>query len=196
PGLTKPSIQIINEEQDAQEANVSIQCNATEPDLIFALLKSGEQIDCKAAELGEKAVIFSPRWVKLEETQNYTCQYHNKSKPFVWSVPSDPLKRVSKDESLITLWTSIAACLFFLAVLFLVLIFVLYRKRRKGSVTKESNVPAKMYLSSPMEETPDEVSYAAINHNSLKIRPPSLYDTVHESCIYATVSEESTKENQ
>ncbi|XP_058037478.1 immunoglobulin superfamily member 1-like isoform X2 [Ahaetulla prasina] len=163
PSLTKPSIQIIKAEQGATEANVSIQCNATEPNLIFALLKSGEQIDYKAAEPGEKAVNFTPHWMKLEETQNYACQYHHKSSLFVWSVPSDPLERPSE-----------------------------------GSVTKESNVPAKMYLSSSMEETPDEVSYAAINHNSQKIvkRPPTLYDTVPESCVYANVAKESTKENQ
>ncbi|XP_034279105.1 immunoglobulin superfamily member 1 [Pantherophis guttatus] len=196
PSLTKPSIQIINAEQVAPEANVSIQCNATEPDLIFALLKSGEQIDYKAAEPGEKAVNFTPHWKKLEETQNYTCQYHYKSRPFIWSVPSDPVERLQEGESLITLWTSIAACLFFLAILLLVLIFILYRNRRKGSVTKETNVPASMHLSSSMVETPDEISYAAINHNSLEIRPPTLYDTVPESCIYANVSKESTKENQ
>ncbi|KAG8140461.1 hypothetical protein E2320_003137, partial [Naja naja] len=155
PNLTKPSIQIINAEQDAPEATVSIQCKATETDLIFVLLKSGEQIDCKAAEPGEKAVNFS-HWMNLEEVQNYTCQY--KTRPFVWSVPSDPVDRPPK-----------------------------------GSVAIESDVPAKMqYLNFPMEETPDEVSYAAINHNSLKT---TLYDRA-ESCIYANVSKESTKEIQ
>ncbi|XP_026567757.1 immunoglobulin superfamily member 1-like [Pseudonaja textilis] len=190
PSLTKPSIQIINEEQDAPEAIVSIQCKATETDLIFALLKSGKQIDCKAAEPGEKAVNFSHHWIKLEEIQNYTCQY--KTRPFVWSVPSDPVEAPWEGKSLITLWTSIAACLFFLTVLLLVLILILYRKRKKGSVATESNVPAKMHLNFPMEETPDEVSYATINHNSLKI----LYDTAPESCVYANVSQESTKEIQ
>ncbi|XP_026533176.1 immunoglobulin superfamily member 1-like [Notechis scutatus] len=234
PSLTKPSIQIINEEQDAPEAIVSIQCKATETDLIFALLKSGKQIDCKAAEPGEKAVNFSHHWIKLEEIQNYTCQY--KTRPFVWSVPSDPVERPWEGKSLITLWTSIAACLFFLTLLLLVLILILYRKRKKGvhliqskpvesnpcsklilfrkkvksvlfqqllvlnwvqvtttgSVATESNVPAKMHLNLPMEETPDEVSYATINHNSLKI----LYDTAPESCVYANVSPKSTKEIQ
>ncbi|XP_015665713.1 immunoglobulin superfamily member 1 [Protobothrops mucrosquamatus] len=134
PSLIKPSIQIINAEQDAPEANISIRCEGTEPDLIFALLKSKQQIDYKAAKLGERAVNFSLPWVKLEEAQNYTCQYQNKSSPFVWSVPSDPLERPRKAASLITLWTSIAAFLFLLAVLLLVLILILYRKRRKVQV--------------------------------------------------------------
>ncbi|XP_070586003.1 immunoglobulin superfamily member 1-like [Erythrolamprus reginae] len=184
--LTKPSIQIINVVQDASEANVSIQCKAAEPDLIFALLKSGEQIDYKAAEPGEKAVNFSSQWMNLEQTQNYTCQYYSKSSPFVWSVPSNPLEPW-KGEYLITLWTSVAVCLFFLIVVLLVIIFILYRKRKKGSVTKESNVPANMYLNSSKGETLDEVSYAAINHESLKIRPPTLYETTPESCVYASV---------
>ncbi|KAM3821666.1 T-cell-interacting, activating receptor on myeloid cells protein 1-like [Vipera latastei] len=196
PSLTKPSIQIINAEQDALEANISIRCEGTEPDLIFALLKSRQQIDYKAAELGGKAVNFSVHWMKSEEGQNYTCQYHHKSSPFVWSVPSDPLETPWKAASLIILWTSIAVFLFLLAVLLLVLILILYRKRRKDAVTEESNVPPKMFLNSPIQETPDEVFYAAINHNTLKIRPTSLYDTAPESCTYATVSKGSIKETQ
>ncbi|XP_039191091.1 immunoglobulin superfamily member 1-like isoform X2 [Crotalus tigris] len=139
PSLTKPSMQIINVEQDAAEANISIRCEGTEPDLIFALLKSRQQIDYKAAESGEKAVNFSLHWMRSEEAQNYTCQYHRKSSSFVWSVPSDPLERPWKAASLITLWTSTAVFLFLLAVLLLVLILILYKRRRKDAVTKESN---------------------------------------------------------
>ncbi|XP_007445109.2 immunoglobulin superfamily member 1-like, partial [Python bivittatus] len=92
PSLTKPSIQIINEDKDAPEANISIRCNGTKEDLTFALLKSREQIAYKAAEPEEKAVDIFLHQTSLEETQSYTCQYHHKSRPFVWSEPSDPLE--------------------------------------------------------------------------------------------------------
>ncbi|ETE70012.1 hypothetical protein L345_04181 [Ophiophagus hannah] len=169
PNLTKPSIQIINAEQDVPEATVSIQCKATETDLIFALLKSGEQIDCKAAEPGEKAVNFSHHWMKLEEVEVMVLEEEEEKEEEELSLDINCSNYFTHDKK------------------------VLSRKRGRGSVATESNVPAKMqYLNYPMEETPAEVSYATINHNSLKT---TLYYTA-ESCVYANVSKESTKENQ
>ncbi|XP_025032800.1 T-cell-interacting, activating receptor on myeloid cells protein 1-like, partial [Python bivittatus] len=91
PSLTKPSIQIKNQEEKSPEAKISIRCKGTK-DLAFALLKSREQIAYKAAEPYKKAVDFLLHQRRLEEAQSYTCQYHHKSSPFVWSEPSDPLE--------------------------------------------------------------------------------------------------------
>ncbi|KAK9395504.1 hypothetical protein NXF25_018865 [Crotalus adamanteus] len=42
-------------------------------------MNSRWQIKYKATESGEKAVDFFLQWTRLEEAQNYTCQYHQES---------------------------------------------------------------------------------------------------------------------
>ncbi|KAM3821903.1 T-cell-interacting, activating receptor on myeloid cells protein 1-like isoform 2-T2 [Vipera latastei] len=199
PSLTKPTIHILN----VKERPYTIRCEGIEPDLTFALLKSKKQIKYKAAVSGEKAVDFFLHQRRLEEAQSYTCQYHQESNPFVWSVPSDPLELPLRDPEMMNpttektpggpnasdilspyLWAGIGASVFLIVVLLLAV--VVFKKRRKNFKTNENN-PA-MNLSSDAGEHPDEVSYATLNH-----QPWNTQQAIHpcqasEPCLYASVA--------
>ncbi|XP_058037482.1 uncharacterized protein LOC131197432 isoform X3 [Ahaetulla prasina] len=199
PSLIKPSIQILNPKE---QPYFSVWCNGTEPSLTFALMNSRQQIHYKAAEPGEMAVDFSLNSARLKEAENYTCQYHLESSPFVWSVPSDALELPLKDPEMMNppmetipggssdsailspyLWAGVGVSVFLIVVLMLAV--VLYRKRRKSSKTNEHN-PA-MNLSSDVEEHPDEVSYAILTHQPQKIQQAANPRQTSEPCLYASV---------
>ncbi|XP_026533225.1 immunoglobulin superfamily member 1-like [Notechis scutatus] len=198
PSLTKPFIQILNE----YHPYFDVQCEGTEPRLTFALMNSRKQIGYKAAEPGEKKVVFPLSSLRLKEAERYTCRYHQESSPFVWSVPSDPLELPLRDPESMNptmktipgghnasgllnpyLWAGIGVSVFLLVVLLLAV--VLYRKRRKSSQTNERN-PA-INLSSDVEEHPDEVSYAILNHQPQKTQQATNSRQTSEPCLYASV---------
>ncbi|KAK9397476.1 immunoglobulin superfamily member 1-like [Crotalus adamanteus] len=200
PSLNKPIIQILNVKK---RPYFTIRCEGIEQDLTFALLKSKKQIDYKAAESGGKAVDFFLYWKRLEEAQSYTCQYHQESNPFLWSVPSDPLELPLRDPEMMNpttetipgepnasdilgpyLWAGIGVSAFLVVVLLLAV--VLYQKRRKNSKTSKDN-PA-MNLSSAAEEHPDEVSYAILNHQPRNTQQATNPWQTPEPCLYASVS--------
>ncbi|KAM6452432.1 immunoglobulin superfamily member 1-like isoform 2-T2 [Liasis olivaceus] len=195
PSLSKPSIQIKNKEEEVPEASISIRCKGTNEDLAFALLKSREQIAYKAAKPKTKAVDFVLHQMRLEEAQSYTCQYHHKSRPFVWSEPSDPLELPWGGVPSPYIWGGIAASLFLLLIL-LLLLFVWCKKRRKGSVTKEDNPAVSTALTADAGEHLDEVSYAILNHQPQKTQQATNPGKTSELCLYATVAKTTTAKKQ
>ncbi|XP_063157255.1 T-cell-interacting, activating receptor on myeloid cells protein 1-like [Candoia aspera] len=195
PSLTKPSIWIRKEEQDALEANISIWCEDTKPDLAFALLKSREQIAYRAAQPEEKAVGFFLHPVRLEEAQSYTCQYHHQNSPYVWSEPSDRPELPWGGVPSPYVWGGIAASLFLLLIL-LLLAFVCWQKRRKSSTTNEDNPAVSVPLKSDAGEHQDEVSYATLNHQPQKMQQATSPSKTSEACLYATVAKNATVKKQ
>ncbi|XP_058037481.1 immunoglobulin superfamily member 1-like isoform X2 [Ahaetulla prasina] len=166
PSLIKPSIQILNPKE---QPYFSVWCNGTEPSLTFALMNSRQQIHYKAAEPGEMAVDFSLNSARLKEAENYTCQYHLESSPFVWSVPSDALELPLKDPEMMNPPMET----------------IPGGSSDSGSKTNEHN-PA-MNLSSDVEEHPDEVSYAILTHQPQKIQQAANPRQTSEPCLYASV---------
>ncbi|XP_026567758.1 immunoglobulin superfamily member 1-like [Pseudonaja textilis] len=196
--LAKPFIQILN----TYHPYFDVQCEGREPRLTFALMSSSQQIGYKSAEPGEKKVVFPLSSLRLKKAERYTCQYHRESSPFVWSVPSDPLELPLRDPESMNptmktipggdnasgllqpyLWAGIGVSVFLLVVLLLAV--VLYRKRRRSSQTNERN-PA-INLSSDVEEHPDEVSYAILNHQPQKTQQATDPRQTSETCLYASV---------
>ncbi|CAI5790747.1 immunoglobulin superfamily member 1-like [Podarcis lilfordi] len=71
----------------------------------------------------------------------------------------------------IAMWAGIAASVFLLVLLPLLLAFILSKKRKKGSTANEQAQQVNIPLQSEPEEDPDGVSYAILSHSSLKTKP-------------------------
>ncbi|XP_070585963.1 leukocyte immunoglobulin-like receptor subfamily B member 4A isoform X2 [Erythrolamprus reginae] len=193
--LSKPSIKVLNRNEHPY---FLIWCEGTQPSLTFALIDSRQQIDYKAAVPGQNGMGFFRHSTRLKEVETYTCRYHLEDSPFVWSLPSEPLELPLKDPEMMNptkkpifdgfvgsvyLWAGIGVSIFLIFLLLLAVI--LYRKKRKRSKTKEHNPP--MNKSSDVEEHPDEVSYAILNHQPQKTQQAANPRQTSELCLYATV---------
>ncbi|XP_054848173.1 immunoglobulin superfamily member 1-like isoform X2 [Eublepharis macularius] len=204
PRLSKPSIKLRSKEQLASGLNVTIECQGPETALNYSLYKSRVLRTSHLAQPGRDRAEFSFFIEKMEDAADYTCQYNNKEKPFVWSEPSDPVELVPRVPPLTIIWASCAAGLL-LVLLLLLFAFVLYRKRRKDSTVKERNQPANMPLEpynstdgdgAACEAHHDEVTYAILDQNSLKTERAAVSDRPSESSIYASVTKDRLRKGQ
>ncbi|XP_062992961.1 immunoglobulin superfamily member 1-like [Elgaria multicarinata webbii] len=191
--LSKPSIKMILRGQSTPGENVTIVCKGPEKDLIFALHKSGEQIASRAAEPERDTAEFPFSMVSLEDAETYTCQYCRRRNPFVWSKPSDSLELGEFSGSITTIWAYISAAGLLLLLVLLLFAFVLYRKRRKGSLASEEDQPVSVPLEPDAGEDPDDpdgVSYAELNHQPTKTKQAVNPGIVPDSCVYASRDDE------
>ncbi|XP_053120289.1 immunoglobulin superfamily member 1-like [Hemicordylus capensis] len=195
PSLPKPSIKLRSREEGSPGWNVTIDCQGPEDGLTFSLHKSRGLIASRTAEPDTNTAAFSLFVVRLEDLRNYTCQYHLKENPFVWSEASEPLELVREGSMTTIIWASCAAGLLLLLLLLLALAFVLHRKRKKGSSVNEINQPVSMSLEPNAEADPDGVSYAVLSHHSPTAKTAAKLDSIPESCVYATVAKNRTMED-
>ncbi|XP_062992957.1 immunoglobulin superfamily member 1-like [Elgaria multicarinata webbii] len=100
PALNKPSIKVRQKGPHALGAKVKMLCQGPEKGLNFYLYKSMELIPSQTAKLEKNITTFTINMVRLEDAGSYTCQYHLRGNPFVWSEPSQPVELVVRDPSL------------------------------------------------------------------------------------------------
>nr|XP_020648345.1 leukocyte immunoglobulin-like receptor subfamily A member 3 isoform X2 [Pogona vitticeps] len=187
---SKPFIQMMPSEEISPDSNVTIECQGPRNDLTFVLLKSNKATVSKKTGLGKNSTKFHISRVTSEDEGNYTCHY-SITNEFIWSVPSDPVELLLTDKSTIpiAIWASIAAGLLLLVLLLFLIAFALHRKRKKSSTFMKNAQPMNTPLEPDTKTEPDEVSYAVLNHNSLRTRQVVDTDNVSESCTYASVAQ-------
>nr|XP_060636433.1 T-cell-interacting, activating receptor on myeloid cells protein 1-like [Anolis sagrei ordinatus] len=170
PILPKPSIEMIPINAIAPGLNVTVRCRGPENGLTFALYKANMQVAFQTTKLETDTAEFPFVMLTLEDAGNYTCQYHQRGSPFVWSEPSQPVELVFRGSVMATLPASIASGIVLLALLLLLLAYLLQKRKRKGTITKKENQPMEKALEPDGEEMPDEVTNATLNHQSQKIK--------------------------
>ncbi|XP_066486449.1 T-cell-interacting, activating receptor on myeloid cells protein 1-like [Tiliqua scincoides] len=92
PKLKKPSILV--QGKPALGKNVTIECQTQGQGLIFSLHKSSNLTAVQMVEAAGDTGSFLFHMLSLEDAGNYTCHYHHKGEPFIWSEPSDPVELV------------------------------------------------------------------------------------------------------
>ncbi|XP_033024284.1 immunoglobulin superfamily member 1-like [Lacerta agilis] len=198
--LSKPSIKVLPDEHISPGQNITIECQGPEKGLNFSLYKSGKLITSQVTESERNRAEFPFLNVGSEDEGNYTCQYHRRENPFAWSETSNATELIVRDmpeESKTIIWASIAAGLLLLFLLLLLLfIFVLHRKRRKGSTANEMPQTMNTAPEPYQEAEPAEVSYAVLNHNSLKTKRVAPPATVPQPCVYATLAHDKVREGR
>ncbi|XP_053121852.1 immunoglobulin superfamily member 1-like isoform X2 [Hemicordylus capensis] len=164
--LKKPAIKMSSRKRISPGRNVTIKCQGPEDGLTFSLHKSRGLIASQMAEPNRNTAAFFLFMTRPEDTENYaenyTCQYHLRGNPFVWSEPSKPVELVVVREvpMKIIIWASCASGLL-LVLLLLLLAFVLYRKRKRNSTASERNQPENMPMDcSTSGEKPQEPSFS------------------------------------
>ncbi|XP_033024283.1 immunoglobulin superfamily member 1-like [Lacerta agilis] len=194
----KPSISVSPGEVIALEGNANILCKTKEQQEVeFTLHIENSSNTYKSKKMGLGEVLFPIINAKESDGGTYRCSYCLKLKNTqACSDYSDEVHIKVTGGHSIAMWAGIAAGVFFLVLLLLILAFVLSRKRKKGSVANERTQPTNIPLQSEPEEDPDGVSYAVLSHSSLKTKPAPDDDGIPESCTYATVAQHRTKEGQ
>ncbi|XP_066486450.1 osteoclast-associated immunoglobulin-like receptor [Tiliqua scincoides] len=98
PSLSKPSIKL--QGVPVPGKNIAIECQGPEDGLVFSLHKfrrlTAKQVEQPAGD----RTYFHFHMLRLEDVGSYTCQYHHRRKPFVWSGPSNFVELVLTDSSL------------------------------------------------------------------------------------------------
>uniref|UniRef100_UPI003BB8E77B immunoglobulin superfamily member 1-like isoform X1 n=1 Tax=Pogona vitticeps TaxID=103695 RepID=UPI003BB8E77B len=192
PSLGNPVIEMEPKGPHGLGTNITVHCQGPENGLTFFLYKSVDLVASQKAKPDSNATTFSILMVRLEDAGSYTCQYHGKGNPFVWSEPSVPMNLVVKDRFSTTMWAGIAAGSL-LVVLLLLFLFILYRKRRKGSTANDRNQPVNAPQEAEAGEDPSEVSYAVLNLNSLRTKKAASLNSNPEPCVYAVVARNSIR---
>uniref|UniRef100_A0A8D0LAB7 Ig-like domain-containing protein n=1 Tax=Sphenodon punctatus TaxID=8508 RepID=A0A8D0LAB7_SPHPU len=99
PSYPTPFIRIRNYGGVIERLTVGIECEGPEPGLIFSLHKAEGTAAVSTSEKPGKQAGFDVSVKTLDEAKSYTCRYHRRWKPFVWSPPSNPVE-VPGDEKL------------------------------------------------------------------------------------------------
>ncbi|XP_054850078.1 immunoglobulin superfamily member 1-like [Eublepharis macularius] len=92
PSLTIPTISVEPRRQLVLDSDITIECRGPENGLNFSLHKGSDLIASQMSEPGRNTTTFALSMKRLEDAGNYTCQYHHRENPFVWSGPSDPVE--------------------------------------------------------------------------------------------------------
>ncbi|KAJ6654396.1 hypothetical protein lerEdw1_006989, partial [Lerista edwardsae] len=128
PSLAKPSINLQGE--PALGMNVTIECQGPEDGLIFFLRKSRHRTAIRMVEPIGSTTSFSFHFLKVEDAGNYTCQYHCKENPFIWSGPSESVELVVMDHTSPVTNIRLAAAAFVLLALVLIVAETVYSWKR------------------------------------------------------------------
>ncbi|KAJ6654391.1 hypothetical protein lerEdw1_006984 [Lerista edwardsae] len=203
PRLEKPSI--ILQGEPAVGKNVTVECQGPEQDLVFSLHNSRSLTAVRMVEADGNTAYFPFQMLRLEDAGTYTCRYHSKEKPFLWSGPSKPVDLILQDQTII--WAICgAAGLLLLVLLLLLLAFLFHRRRKRGSAAEKRTQPLSGEATNTIPEAgagdpngagdPDGVSYAVLNHQPWKTTQGANPDTVPESCVYASVAKDRPRKGQ
>lgn len=92
PSLRIPSISVSPRRHLVLGSDISIECEGPENGLNFSLHKAGHLIASQMAEPSTNTTSFALSVKRLEDAENYTCRYHHRENPFVWSEPSNPVE--------------------------------------------------------------------------------------------------------
>ncbi|XP_077171589.1 immunoglobulin superfamily member 1-like [Paroedura picta] len=98
PGIPKPSIKVKPGQRTALHSSITIKCQGEEG-VNFVLRKANTVEISREPEAQLKADFPFPV-VRREDAGSYTCQYHRRNAPFVWSAPSDPVELIVMDPGL------------------------------------------------------------------------------------------------
>uniref|UniRef100_A0A8D2LIT2 Ig-like domain-containing protein n=1 Tax=Varanus komodoensis TaxID=61221 RepID=A0A8D2LIT2_VARKO len=100
PNLRKPSMQLQRKGQLALDAEVTIRCRGPEKALRFSLLRSKQIKASQLAEPDSRVATFRIFMGTWKDAGGYTCRYHHKEHPFVWSNQSNPVELILRDPGL------------------------------------------------------------------------------------------------
>uniref|UniRef100_A0A8D2Q6U5 Ig-like domain-containing protein n=1 Tax=Varanus komodoensis TaxID=61221 RepID=A0A8D2Q6U5_VARKO len=96
----KPSMQLQRKGQLALDAEVTIRCRGPEKALRFSLLRSKQIKASQLAEPDSRVATFRIFMGTWKDAGGYTCRYHHKEHPFVWSNQSNPVELILRGEEL------------------------------------------------------------------------------------------------
>ncbi|XP_066483624.1 T-cell-interacting, activating receptor on myeloid cells protein 1-like isoform X2 [Tiliqua scincoides] len=97
PSLIKPSIKLQGEPFVGM--TVTIECQGPEHNLTFSLHKFRNHTATQVIPPTGSTNHFPFHTLSLEDAGNYTCQYHRRENPFVWSGPSDSVELIVIDHA-------------------------------------------------------------------------------------------------
>uniref|UniRef100_A0A8D2LIV0 Ig-like domain-containing protein n=1 Tax=Varanus komodoensis TaxID=61221 RepID=A0A8D2LIV0_VARKO len=86
--------------QLALDAEVTIRCRGPEKALRFSLLRSKQIKASQLAEPDSRVATFRIFMGTWKDAGGYTCRYHHKEHPFVWSNQSNPVELILRDPGL------------------------------------------------------------------------------------------------
>ncbi|XP_065427964.1 immunoglobulin superfamily member 1 [Chrysemys picta bellii] len=98
PSYPKPSISLSPSGGVSLGGDVTFWCRGQRRGVRFVLNK--EQFHFPPVDTDDNEAVFPIRNVRREHGGSYSCYYHNRSKPFAVSYPSDPVELVVRDPSL------------------------------------------------------------------------------------------------
>ncbi|KAJ7313957.1 hypothetical protein JRQ81_005791 [Phrynocephalus forsythii] len=173
PSLTKPLIQMKPKGQHGLGVKLTIHCEGPENSLTFSLYKSVNMVASKTVNPNRNKTAFSIPTAS-EKPKEYTCQYHHKENPFVWSESSDPLK-LTPGGSIANDGTQPVN---------------MPQEAEAGEDPSEAGEDP-----SEAGEDPNEVSYAVLNLNSLNIKQATNLNSNPDSCVYAMVAKNIIRES-
>lgn len=94
----KPNISVSPSTIVGLGADVTIQCQGGYQNMMFLLHRVGNSSSVQDAEPSGKVAEFHINKVTRRDRGNYSCQYRNRSAPFIPSHPSDPVQLVVRGE--------------------------------------------------------------------------------------------------
>ncbi|XP_059583636.1 immunoglobulin superfamily member 1-like [Alligator mississippiensis] len=200
----KPNISVSPSTIVGLGADVTIQCQGGYQNMMFLLHRVGNSSSVQDAEPSGKVAEFHINKVTRRDRGNYSCQYRNRSAPFIPSHPSDPVQLVVREPTAAPVLTTIVVItVVCLVVLLLLVAFTCYRKaqgRKNQALTWRSELmpPAtqdhiyslgsdRNWMDSPKPESPSAngIIYNKMNSkvfNAQRRIPPSS-----QSVIYTAV---------
>ncbi|XP_066486453.1 immunoglobulin superfamily member 1-like [Tiliqua scincoides] len=140
PTYPRPSISVTPSVVVPLGGHVSIRCQSELfQEAEFSLYKEGVSsfqrwADPAASWLTKSAgntTQFSFPGVRLEDAGKYSCQYHHRGKPFVWSESSDPVELVVRALSSAEASIRLGVAILIVLALMLILVEAKYSQRRK-----------------------------------------------------------------
>ncbi|XP_008116686.1 immunoglobulin superfamily member 1 isoform X3 [Anolis carolinensis] len=205
PSRPKPFIKVRPREQITLGLNITIECGAPESDLNFYLYNSSGLVASQMTLPSRNITEFNFFMVGLEISGNYSCRYHHRSRPFLWSEPSDHVELLVTSQAqgitkpvgattIILASTSAGVLL----LLLLLLAFLLCRRRRKGFTANDRNQPVEtpLQLNTGVVVEPEEITYAELSSCSSKTRQTTQPDTLNGSCVYTSVAQNKIRPRQ
>uniref|UniRef100_A0ACB8EW11 Uncharacterized protein n=1 Tax=Sphaerodactylus townsendi TaxID=933632 RepID=A0ACB8EW11_9SAUR len=161
PKLGTPSISVRPERHIVLGSDVTIECEGPENGLNFSLHKAGNPIASQASDPSSNVTKFALPVKRLGDGGNYTCRFHHRENPCVWSESSNPVELVVTGPQI----------------------------SESQVVNTTLRTDAKEVCDeTPNGGEPEGIIYAVLNQDSLKIKRTSVPDVPSDSCFYASVA--------